>query len=331
MAPFPDNKRFAFTIFDDTDRSTVENVAPVYRFLAELGMRTTKSVWVLPNVPGAVMGGANLHDAEYLRWVQKLDGFEIALHNVRNGDAPRDVVERGFREFEDLLGFKPRIHVNHLSNRDNIYWGPARFSYRLPRAFYNVATRSRYKNAYQGHLASSEYFWGDICKERIDYVRNFVLPEINLDRVNPSMPYRTTAHPFVNFWFSSCEGGSLKTFCETLSEANQDRLEAEGGVCIMYTHFASGFWADGKLHPRFERLMRRLAGKNGWFVPVSTLLDYLRMKRNPSGAIPAGELAGLEYRWVAYKARVGPDRNGRPSQAPVAEDSGQPACFGKTA
>jgi hypothetical protein len=311
MSKFPGNKRFAFTVFDDTDFSTVENVGPVYRFLSELGMRTTKSVWVLPKMPGAEIGGGTLYDRDYLRWVQKLDGFEIALHNVRSGDAPRDLAERGFREFEDLLGFRPRTHANHLSNRENIYWGAARFSYRLPRTIYNLANRLRHMDWYQGHVPGSEYFWGDICKERIDYVRNFVVPEINLDRVNPSMPYHASAHPFVNFWFSSCEGGSVESFCETLSEANQDRLEAEGGVCIMYTHFGSSFWSDGKLHPKFERLMRRLAKKDGWFVPVSTLLDHLRLTRNHNGTIPPEELAQLERGWLAHKIYVGPDRSGR--------------------
>jgi hypothetical protein len=36
MSRSPNNKKFAFTILDDTDLSTVENVSPVYRLLAEL-------------------------------------------------------------------------------------------------------------------------------------------------------------------------------------------------------------------------------------------------------------------------------------------------------
>ena len=46
---FPGGKRFAFTICDDTDMSRVETVAPVYRFLEELGLKSAKSVWPLPN------------------------------------------------------------------------------------------------------------------------------------------------------------------------------------------------------------------------------------------------------------------------------------------
>ena len=56
---WPGGKSFAFTVFDDTDRATVENVGPVYRFLAELGFLTTKSVWpIRGNRSPMVVGGA---------------------------------------------------------------------------------------------------------------------------------------------------------------------------------------------------------------------------------------------------------------------------------
>ena len=52
---------FNFSIFDDADNGTVENTAPVYRLLEELGLRTTKSVWPLrgPGNPGVQIGGAS--------------------------------------------------------------------------------------------------------------------------------------------------------------------------------------------------------------------------------------------------------------------------------
>ena len=45
---FPNEKKFAFTIFDDTDLATVQNVKPIYDLLYQLGIITTKSVWVFP-------------------------------------------------------------------------------------------------------------------------------------------------------------------------------------------------------------------------------------------------------------------------------------------
>ena len=306
MARFPGNKRFAFSVFDDTDRSTVKNVEPVYRLLSELGIRTTKSVWPLPNIPGAKIDGSTLEDRKYLAFVLRLqsEGFEIGLHNVRNSDAPREVVRQGLDQFQQLLGTYPRTHCNHDTNRENLYWGPSRFETSAIRVGYNLSTRFNYRHSFEGHLEDSPYFWGDLCMDHISYVRNFVFDEINLDRVNPTLPYHDSSKPFVNFWFSSTDGGTVESFCRMLSEANQDRLEAEGGVCIMYAHFAAGFWRNGEFHPMFERLIRRLSRMNGWFVPVSTLLDHLRNNR-ASSAIPKKELISMERRWFFSKLRKG--------------------------
>ncbi len=304
MSRFPGGKTFAFTVFDDTDLSTVDNIEPVYHFLSELGIRTTKSVWPLASVPEGRYGGESLADTKYVSFVRRLqdEGFEIALHGVRNYDSSRNLVTEGFRRFREELGKFPRVHANHSSNRDNIYWGAARLSSKLARLAYGI-TRSRHPEDYCGHLENSPYFWGDLCRDHISYVRNFVLNEVNIERINPTIPYRDPARPYVNWWFSSCEGGTPDTFCNSIAEEQQDKLEVEGGVCIMYTHFANGF-ANGGLHPRFAELMRRLAKRKGWFVPVSALLDFLREEKK-IGDISAQELAQLEHRWLLYKIRVG--------------------------
>ena len=44
---WPNSKRFAFTIFDDTDRANLKDSQLVYQCLDELGFKTTKSVWVI--------------------------------------------------------------------------------------------------------------------------------------------------------------------------------------------------------------------------------------------------------------------------------------------
>jgi hypothetical protein len=299
---WPEGKDFALTVFDDTDYSTIERIEPVYRFLSELGFRTTKSVWPLASATNTRIGGATLEDRGYLEFVLQLQdrGFEIGLHNVRNHDSPRDVIQQGFEEFRRLIGYYPSIHCNHSMNRENIYWGARRMETPVFRWAYNGATRFTRYNYFQGHIAESSFFWGDLCKEHIRYVRNFVFDEINLNRVNPTMPYHDAQKPFVKSWFSSCEGSSVTSFCRTLCETNQDRLAAEGGVCIMYTHFANGFVRDGVLHREFERLMRRLAKMNGWFVPVSTVLRYLENVRGPQ-VISRRERAQMEYRWFMSK------------------------------
>jgi hypothetical protein len=306
MVRFPDNKRFAFTIFDDTDHSTVENVGPVYRLLADLGFRTTKSVWPLPSVESATIGGSSLADPKYLefvRWLQQ-EGFELSLHNVRNHDSVREVVENGLSIYKSLVGQYPSTHCNHFRNRENLYWGVDRLSNPVLRRAYNAATRFRRARRFEGHLPGSPYFWGDICKERITYVRNFVFDEINLLNVNPSLPYHDPHKPYVNFWFSSSEGANINSFNHMLHKENQDRLEAEGGVCIMYTHFANGFVRDERIDSTFRRLLERLALKDGWFVPVATLLDYLRSEGR-GDKIPRAELLKMEARWFISKLRKG--------------------------
>ena len=306
MARFPDNKQFAFTVFDDTDLSTVDNVKPVYHLLLDLGILTTKSVWSLPSVPGAPIGGETLQDRHYLDFVRWLrhEGFEIGLHSVRNHDANRDDTQYGFEEFHRLIGQYPRTFAGHLTNRENLYWGADRFNRITLRLGYNLATRFVRHNHFKGHCKDSPHFWGDICQQHLSYTRNFVFNEINLDRINPTLPYHDPTKPFVNFWFSSSEGGDVKSFCQMIAEPNQDRLEAEGGICIMYTHFAKGFCEDGVLYTEFERLMRRLAKKNGWCVPVATLLDYLRQGQTQS-IIPSKELMRMERKWLLTKLRHG--------------------------
>jgi glycosyltransferase involved in cell wall biosynthesis len=296
MNRFPNGSKFAFSIFDDTDLSTVENVAPIYSLLSEIGMRTTKSVWPLASVADAHVGGASLQNPEYLAFVLglKRKGFEIALHNVRNSCSTRSEVETGLDEFKRLIGHDPRVHTNHAGNRENLYWGPARFSTVAP--FYRAMT-SLHHRKFEGHIESSSYFWGDLCRQRIDYVRNFVFREINLDRINPTMPYRDEQRPFVNMWFSSSDASDHTTFCELLSEANQDRLEEEHGICIAYTHLACGFVNEGVVHPRVEYLLRRLARKSGWFVPVSSLLDCLRQQHQTT-SISGTELETMEREWL---------------------------------
>ena len=124
--------------------------------------------------------------------------------------------------------------------------------------------------------------------------------ETNLLRVNPTMPYRDPKKTFVNYWFSSCEGADVNSFNQLLSSRNQESLEREGGVCIIYTHFADGFVKDGKVNPKTEELLTELSRRNGWFVPVSTLLDHL-LSRQTREILPYRERVNMELRWFLAK------------------------------
>ncbi len=307
MAPvtWPEGKSFAFTVFDDTDNATHENVAPVYELLARLGLRTTKSVWALRGSGSAPIGGQTCEDPEYRAWTLQLQsaGFEIASHGARGETSGRDQVLQALDRFRDIYGHDPSSLANHANCAESIYWGSDRLT-GATRLAYHLMTGFRRRGAFRGHVEGSPLFWGDLCRERVRYVRNFTYRDVNTLGQCPVMPYHDPDRPYVNGWFAASEGSDLAAFNRCLSEKQQDHLEAQGGACIMYTHFASGFCQDGRLDPRFEELMTRLAAKNGWFVPVATLLDYLAKVRGQA-TLTAAQRRGLEWRWLLSKARVG--------------------------
>jgi hypothetical protein len=303
---WPEGKDFAFTVFDDTDGATIANVGPVYDFLADQGILTTKSVWPLRRFPDN--GGARAMDCEdrdYLEWVLglKARGFEVGLHTVAARGSRRDRTVAGIERFRSLFGEDPITYSTHLTNPEGMYFGPDRLT-GVRRAVYGLYARLYHRMRFRGHVEGDEYFWGDICRSYVKYVRNFVFADINTLRLCPEMPYHDSSKPYVNYWFASSEGQHIDSFVPTISERNQDRLAEQGGACIMYTHFACGFYQGNRLDQRFERLIRRLARMNGWFVPVRTLLDFL-LKTKGHHQLSDAERRRLEWRWLLHKVRVG--------------------------
>ena len=299
---WPDNKKFAFTIFDDTDGSNLNDNRLVYDYLNELGFKTTKSVWVQKvKIFEKKESGITCEDKNYLDWILELKskGFEIGYHNTAAQSSYRLETKKGLEKFKELFGHDPYSMANHSTNKENIYWGSSRLT-KSRKTIYNLATLFRKNKYYEGHKESSPYFWGDLCKEKISYIRNFVFSDINTLKYCPHMPYQDPAKPFVNYWFASSDGNSAKKFNKCISNKNQDRLEREGGACIMYTHFSDGFCKNGKLSEKFKTQMKRLSEKEGWFVPVNTLLDFLR-KKNKIQIINDKQRENLEWKWLFDK------------------------------
>ena len=299
---WPDGKEFAFTIFDDTDRATLANVSPVYDMLADLGFRTTKSVWPVAGPQEPVIPGDTCEDPGYLEWLQRINsqGFEIGYHLATYHTSDREESLAGLQAFERMFGHRPKSFANHFDNSEAIYWGEARLT-GINRLFYKLANRGR-GGAFFGHKEGDRRFWGDYCREYVTYVRNFVFRDINTLKACPQMPYHDPARPYANFWFASSDGGELADFNRCLDESNQDRLAGERGASIVYTHFGKGFFSEGKLDPRFHDLMKRLSSMNGWFVPVNELLDYLK-SQGRGGNISAHERGRLERAWLVEKFR----------------------------
>ncbi len=297
---FPGGARFAFTVMDDTDVATVENVRPIYRLLESLGMRTTKTVWPLRCDEGSrnFSLSETMEDPHYHDFVVDLHarGFEIAFHGATMETSTRERTVRALERFRGAFGTPPRVHANHAYNRDNLYWGVGRLDDPALRLLYRIAFPQP-GDFYEGHRPGSPYWWGDLCGQHIDYVRNLTFSEINLLGVNPSMPYRDPARPYVRWWFSAVDAEDADAFNALLRPENQQRLESEGGVCIVATHFGKGFGGAGQPHPDTRRVLEQLAARNGWFPPVGELLDWLRAHRS-SDALPAQEWHRMQWRWA---------------------------------
>src|SRR5262245_8190359 len=100
---FPGGRTFALSIVDDTDLTSLDRVRPIYDLLHEVGMRTTKTVWVYAGTEqhNSANHGDTLQDPAYAQWVQELQarGFEIASHGPRGGTSTREEIRAGLDEF----------------------------------------------------------------------------------------------------------------------------------------------------------------------------------------------------------------------------------------
>ena len=167
----------------------------------------------------------------------------------------------------------PRSYASHDLNRDNLYWGVDRFRFALTRWLYRRLVREE-PSHYQGHVPDSPYFWGDLAAQHIDYARSFTFATFDLTRLAHPVVYRRADTPWVKRWFITCDADNVEEFNNLLCSANQERLERDGGLCIVSTHLGKGFVKDGEVHPETRRLLTELSKRAGWFAPVCEILDF---------------------------------------------------------
>jgi hypothetical protein len=297
---YPAGRKFAFTVFDDTDVATIENVKPIYDLLRRLGMRTTKTAWVLPcpDPNSDFVSSQTLNEPDYLAFVQDLqrNGFEIAWHGAGMESSLRGQTLEALERFKQLFGGYPRAYANHANNRENIYWGTQRVDASLLKLFLKAKGLPG-EDVFSGHSPESPHFWGDFCATHIEYVRNLTFNNLNLQAVNPSMPYRDPRRPMGRRWFSAADAENVHEFIWLLRPEQQERLEAEGGFSIVATHFGKGFVVNGRVHPEVEKLLSRLATRPGWFPTVGELLDWLAARRE-SDRLPWMEWQRMQWKWI---------------------------------
>lgn len=298
---FPDGKRFAFTIIDDTDVATVDNVRPIYALLKECGLRTTKTVWPLSWNGGwsSFESSETLEVPHYLDFVRYLStcGFEIASHGATMESSGRRTTLKAIEQFSSLLGRVPRVYANHSLNRENLYWGLGRIDSPILKQIYRPFLRTG-DDHYQGHVPGSDWWWGDLCQSHHVYVRNLTFNNLNVLRANPSMPYFDATRPYVNWWFSATDAEDCDEFSRRVTKGGIDKLEAEGGVCILATHLGKRYMRDGRVDPRFEDAIRYISSRPGWFVPVGEILDWLRELRRENPGLPRREWAMMQWKWA---------------------------------
>jgi hypothetical protein len=276
--PYP--YRAGFTITDDTDDADLLRVRGVYDVLAANGIRTTKTVWAfapeepcgIPALPPSILRGITLQDPAYLKYCQHLAelGFEITLHGATAGNNRSVTIARAF-ELLDRHFPPARTYICHAKNADNPYWqekvvagGPLR---RLVE-FYARGHRC------SGEDPASPYFWGDLCRERVRYIRLFRTRRIDTLAANPSMPYFEREKPMVRGWFAATK----RSFRDATSETALAALERDWGLCVLYQYLCRWADASGTAKPAFVDGARRLGQHRGlWCDTATRLLDRLRL------------------------------------------------------
>lgn len=306
MRKYPGNKSFAFTILDDTDDATLENVKPIYDLLTELGMRTTKTVWPMSCSEGSSLffAAETLQDADYLEFVKGLvsSGFELASHGATMESSLRSRTKEGLDFLEKEFECEVTMYCNHGFNLENIYWGLDRYQILPVRMITGILRRLSHRANYLGHVKGTPYFWGDLCHEKFKYIRNFTFDKLDISDVPPGYPYRLKSTPYVNYWFSTADAPNSNSFNKLVTEEAIDAMVRNQGYTIISTHLGKGFVKNGKVDGRVTEILTYISQQSGWFVPVSTLLDHLLQGQSKSYLSTVDQYS-LELKHIGNKAK----------------------------
>ena len=278
IEPYPFGKQFAISIIDDTDGATANNVSPIYDYLIKKNIICTKTVWPLKptsisgNYPQIPQFGETLQDENYLNFCIDLEKteFEIAMHTASAGNSERKRTIEAYDLFEDIFGYPPATNIMHSRNIENIYWGKNCISNPLISKAISILEPIDFC----GHNKSSKYYWGDVCKSRTKYIRQFETLSPNTLSFDPATPYHDPLKPDVNWWFSATYGEGVRLF-KVLDDENIQNLAEKRGASIIHLYLRQ-YNIDGKLSSRFKGRISALEERNeGWYVPVKVLLDRL--------------------------------------------------------
>jgi hypothetical protein len=276
----PGTYETGMAITDDPDNGTFPAFKEIYDLLIRLRLPTTRAMWVFP--PAGPTGtpplpikfiAPVLADPECLQYCKALhrEGFEICLHGASSGNNTREKTLAAL-EFLRREIAPARTFICHSKNAENLYWD----SKCAPSPLLSWLVSKYVKNQCFGEVEGSNYFWGDVCRSSINYIRLFRTRQTNSLGFNPGMPYHDFRKPYVNFWFSASKG-YLPKLC---AAGEIDSLCKQQGAGIFYQYLHKYVSGDGTIDPQVRECLERIAGdRRVLFLPVSRLLDRLRQAR----------------------------------------------------
>lgn len=295
----PEGGKFAFSIIDYPDTASVASVRPIYDLLHQLGIRASRAVWSFgSSESGKPDLRGSLEDPEHLDFALELQskGHEICWGGASRGANRRERIVEGLDRFAEVLGHSPRVYLNASTNRESLYWGAERIDQPLLRAVSQRAAPTPI-GYYQGHVNGSTFWWGDICKERIDYVLNLTFDDVNVRRVNPGLPYYDPVRPLVRWWFSAVDVESGSEFNQLLRPDRLERLVRENGCCIVSTRLTNGYLRDSQVERLTRKRLESVVNAGGWFATISTVLDHFR-RNGSGGTLPQDEWDTMQRRFT---------------------------------
>jgi len=168
----------------------VENIKPIYDLLETLGFRTSKTAWMKKCVGRSknFYRSQTMEEPEYAEYVHSLKkrdsrsvstaprwnrvlGINFGCPGKIQGTfrgIPEDSLQPCRKQGQPLLGSGT---VQHAGIPSCLQIDP----------FFESTLLS-------GQDPESDFFWGDACRNHIKYMRNFCYDEVNVLKINPSMP-----------------------------------------------------------------------------------------------------------------------------------------------
>jgi hypothetical protein len=273
----PDPYEAGIAITDDPDNSSFSSFKVIYDFLVRIRLPTTRSMWVYENLESTgtphlpiKFYSSLLSNKACLEFCRHLhdSGFEICLHGASSGNNKRESTTAAIDFLESNIGHSDTF-ICHSKNAENPYWDhkctPSRIIAPIVKLYSG--------NTCYGEEEASEYFWGDICRARIKYIRLFRTRMVNTLAFNPGMPYHDFRKPYVNYWFSATKG----YLPNIINKKQLDLLCKSNGAGILYQYLHKYVDIAGNIKPEIMESLELLASDKRIMVkPVSEILNRLK-------------------------------------------------------